>query len=357
MAAGPALLIGDDLTESIREGFKRLDLVRTYQVITTSRTDSSFTALSAPGLPPLGNKVIASGQVLWVDQRRPFRVDYPQTGKKWHVQVNYTNYTQNFFRDQNGNPVTEPSQSVKTVERTFQEFYENVSNARLRSITAGGPHGTASAVSATIPPWLTIQQTKRGPMTNSAGVPQRLERSTYRKVITVGGYVNAWNNAWDTYINTINSDSVTITQRDSQGIKYQETFAPETLLMNDVVRSDFWVDARLYFNLRFVMVYNPATWVRSVEDKGTKRYVSTDAYKPDGTKYVQADLDALGIENDWGYQEITTDNGTVALGEPVRFNGYGAEAPTLKAATYDGNIPFFLNYDDYEKKAFSALNL
>lgn len=357
-------LYDEDLNESIVDGFKRIDLIRTYKVITDSRTDSAFAARNQAGVPKLGAVVsTTTGEILQVTNVHPRRAAVDQTGRLWMVAVTMSNGTNDFPRDINGRPVSNVTQAVKDVDIQWLEEQEDVTGAKLLSITKKKPWDDAGPGDVlTVPNWLQAQQSGTGPVTNSAGVVQDVQRSTFRKLITVSKWVGTWTDYSD-YLGKINTDEITITQGDAQGTKLTEVCPARSLLLHDVIKEDVWQDGILYFRQRFVLSKHPRRWIHSQIDQGTKRILIVDEqYKPDnsGDKIDQAYLDAANIESTWGYEEITTtdQNGNVvALGEPVRFNGWGSNSPNERAATYDGNEPVFMNYQVYGERSFAGLNL
>ena len=108
------------------------------------------------------------------------------------------------------------------------------------------------------------------------------------------------------------------------------------------------------------MEHNEDTWIHSELDRGAKRRVYVGQYKPDGNTYTSDDLTALEIDGSFGYASIMTDNDKVAIGEPVLFNGSGAEQPLSReiGGTYTEGEGIYLNFDvETNLRSFSPLNL
>lgn len=335
-------------------GFIQYDLTHTYQVL-ADRNSSIVTILNWPGIPAAGSTAILGGATVWVG--RP-QVTQPNPDvDRFIVTVPYGNLTSQFERDQNGNPVSDPTKAVKRVTIDYSDEPEPVTNARLRKITYQRPEWDPLAVTRATPDWLP----EWGPVTNSAGEPIHLERTKRVKQITVQRVERNWSNTWDDYQNAINSDTVTIEVRDSDGLRATHTFKPYTLKM--VIRTpEEWKDAKLYFRPTFIMDHNTETWVHAEVDRGTKRRASLSQYNPDtGSLYTPAELNAKNINGEYGFTSIMTDGDTVAIGEPVLFNGTGAEQPTARTdgLTPTGEMePYFLNYDiETNIRPFSVLKL
>ena len=58
---GNAEKVSQDLTETINSGFLQYNVVETYQVLTDNREDPPAIALTAPGLPAIGQIAIVNG--------------------------------------------------------------------------------------------------------------------------------------------------------------------------------------------------------------------------------------------------------------------------------------------------------
>lgn len=359
---GGAELVNTSLKESVANGFLQYQYGQTYQVFTTNRTDTESVVLSASGLPAIGQTVVlaVSGQPIWCTSRTPARVAIEESATKWHVDCEFNNYTQTFERDFQGNPVTDPTEAVKRVDISYLEHSEEVDDAELLSITVG-MSGFLGGQTLVPPIWM---QNAIGPVTNSAKVPVRLTRPDYRKVIAVSQVYRDWNNDWDDFAGAINDDQITIEEKDKDGVRWSETYPEFTLRMRPPKKENVWKDARLYFRRTFIMEHNPNSWIHAELDAGTKRRVQVGQFKPDGGTYTQDDLDDLGIDGAYGYEEITTttvdadgNKTMVAIGDPVKFNGHGSEMPTPQASSYDNNSQIYLNWRTLKLKSFGGLDL
>ena len=354
--------VAETITESIVNGFVQYEVSQTFQVFLAERTTPPSQTYLATGLPPLGQEAIAgpSGERVWCTRRVPSRVDTDATQRKFHVVCTFTNFTQSFERDQQGNPVTNPVDAVKRVDVSYLQHSEPVSDALLVNFTQDGREGADGATPIQTPPWLSGRTATPGPIVKSNGVPVFVERDAHRKVIAVSQVFRDWNNNWDTYTDSINTDTITIEERDYEGIRWSETFQPFTLKMRPPRKENIWKDRSLYFRRTMIMEYNPDTWIHSELDAGSKRRVFLGQNKPGGGTYTQSDLDTLGIDGQWGYQEITTkttDGQDVAIGDPVRLNGFGMESPVSQPANYNVESQIFGNWYKHKRLPFAGLNL
>lgn len=347
----------ENASETVKNGFVELSVTQVWQVIAASRTTPFTTVLQDVGLPTLGSSAIFDTATLWVVSRVPVRVDSDATERKWNVTVQWSNNTGTYARDTNGDPVTDPTSAAKTVDVTFQEYAKPIDAAVLSSVTIGGIEGTGTALTA--PSW--ISTTDPGPIRVSTGEPVFAEKIEYTEVVTVSRIERSWTSNYDTYKNTINDATVVITESDVDGTRATYTYAAGTLRMKPITKMPIWQDAKMYFRVRFEMEHNAAGWLHSEVDRSQKRRVFVGQYKPDGGTYSQTDVnDAAGsgsTDVDYAYVSILTDDGSVAIGDPVKLNGNGAEMPIDRSSSYDTESEVYLNYEVYEEKDWSALSL
>lgn len=352
-----AELVSRTLDESIDSGFVRYELTDTYQVTTSGRSVGVFAVLSTNGLPLIGSAVEIDGTVLQCRRRKPVQPEPKGAATFWVVEVVYSNDASDYQRNIQGEPITNPTEAVKQVDLNYVESSEPVTDAVLLGATINGPTWDPSSSPIQLPPWLPVG--KVGPPTNSAGQPILLERPTYQEVVSVSRVVRNWENSWSNYLDAINSDEITITESDQDGVRFSKTYAPFTLRMDAVEKENIWRDNRLYYRVTFTMSFNRRTWLHSELDKGTERRVFIGQSRPEGGEYDQDDLDRLEIAS-VGYESITSNEGTVAIGEPIKFNGTGAEMPLarLDSQSYDDASEVHLNYRiNPEILPFADLNL
>lgn len=334
-------------------GFLQYNLVRNYQFIADDRTDGVGTAVNAPGLPELGQPLsMPDGTIVWCTSQVPTRVPGENTERKWNVACTFTNQTQQFDRDVNGNPTDDPLKVVPKFSISFQEVSEQITTARLVNIVKRD--GTA----VPLPPTLTAATSGLGPITNSAGSVRQRERRAHLKILKYSFYARNWDNAWDDLIDDTNSSEVTFKQRDIDGIRLQQTYDARKLLVINVNKEDIWKQGKLYFKATFSMLSNKATWRHQEPDEGFQRRMFAGQYKrfPAGDTYTQAEIDDQD-EPLADFQDITTwteDGSEVTIAEPVKFNGYGAEIPRRRPNTYDIDETFTLNFDIYDESDLAA---
>lgn len=359
-----ATMIGESLTESVSDGFLNYNIQQVYQVIADNRDDPPSVALNASGLPAIGQVAVVAGTSanVWCTSRAPVRVDAEATGRKWHVTCAFTNFTQEFDRDAQGNPVTDPVDAVKRIDISFQEYSAPVTDATLKRFTKNGPDWSDNAGTIATPPWLQSYTSNKTSVWRSNGVPVLLERTNFRKVISVTQSYYDWLPIWDTYIGAINSDSVTLQEVDADGVRWQETYEPYTLRMRPPQKENIWKDKKLYFRRTMIMEHNADTWIHAELDADSKRFIFVGQAKPGGGTYTQSDLDDLGITGEYGYEEITTkseDGDVVSIGNAIKLNGYGMEMPLPRADSdsYEPNGDIYSNWYVNPIKPFAVLNL
>jgi hypothetical protein len=318
--AFPKAMKSETYTESIQQGFISRELVRTYQVETDSTGAGVITALQDSSIPQLGAVLLIPNGVggterVWCMSRRPFRAYNEQSKGLWHVECRFSNRTDSFERDQNGNPITEPTDSVKRVTFDYDSYSVPIEDATLSKIECAGSQYT-------IPPWLTNRQTTKGPIVNSAGIAQFAEKQRIRRRISVQKNVRDWDATWETFEGTVNSDQVTIQEVDADGVRASHVFEAKQLRMDVVRKINTWRDGKLYFAVRFEMTENKSEngWVHVEIDKGTQRRVDPAAKKPPSgnDNYTQSELDDYGA-----FQSIVTSDenaNTVAISEPQPLN-------------------------------------
>jgi hypothetical protein len=338
-------------------GFIQYQETHTFQVL-APRTSSIVRILNWPGIPAAGSKALLAGNTVWVGSPT---VDHPQLdADRFIVTVPYTNQTSQFERNALGDPVDDPTQAVKRVTINWEDKEEPVNFARFRGATKNAPEmqGGTFITSAAKPDWV-----KDGPVTNSAGEPVMVMRKKRVKHISVSRVSRDWQQSWEDYQNAVNTDDVTIIEQDKDGTRATHSFPKYTLKMS-ISTPNEWKDGKLYFRPTFHMEYNEKTWIHAEVDRGTKRRVFVGQSKPEdkdgNTTYSADDLEKLGVfglKPQW--LSILTDNGKVAIGEPVLFNGAGAEL-TLENYLIGSVIdkPCFTNWDiELNLRPFGPLNL
>lgn len=350
MSAGAAQLIDEQISEGISSGFVRYDMTRTYQVITTDKTDSSFVALGAAGLPSIGTTVLLGGSVpIYCLRRVPKRTELTATGKKWNITTTWSNDAgQSFLRTPGGLPTFNPVDTARQVQVEYQETSEPIRDAQFLSITDGPFHNGTTVAPA--PTWLAGTV---GPIINSAGDPILSERPNYNRIVKVWKWYRDYPDQLEDYINNINSAEVTITITDIDGPRGSLVFPAKTLRVGTPVVEERWMDGRLYFRAGMVLIEDKRTWIHSELDRGQRYRVFNGQIRSDGTNWTDAQLAALDPEvraGQFGLLDIEQEG--YAPGEPIRLNGNGA--PCQYDAT-NKDKAFYVNFKVFDETDFSGI--
>lgn len=345
----------DQYSESINRGFVRRELTRVYQV----DASSALAALNDPDVPLLGSSLIISGgggnEKVWCRKRTPTRPFNESSKTLWHVTCTFTNDTDEFERDSNGDPVSDPVDAVKRVDIGYNQVSVPVTDATLWKIQQNG-------ADLATPGWLNQHLTVGGPIVNSAGVPRLAEKQIIQRTIAVQRNVRNWDPTWDTYTSSVNEDTVTIREEDADGVRATHVFDPYTLRMDVVRKINTWRDGKLYFAVRFEMTeaLEGQDWRHREIDRGIKQRV--EPYFPKnkkGEEYTPQDFENAIFENVMTKSTDPDGNvNSVAISEPVKFNGEGRPLgfPRVNGSVNDsGHVE--LIFDKYPAKIFGTLNL
>ena len=281
-----AQLISETTKETVQKGFLQLGVTQVFQVILPDRDDGADDALSAAGVPNIGSSGTFNTITLYLIDRTAARVDADATGKKWNITCQYSNNTEQFARDTNGQPVTNPTNEAKRVDIQYLEYSEPVTDATFLEVTEGGGHSVGTALTA--PSWM-----DDGNVTVSTGETVHAERTAYRQNITVTRLESSWTSSYDSYVNTINNASLTITETDSTGTKATYTFDAKTLRMKPITKQPVWIDSNLYFRVSFPMEHKVDTWIHAEADVSQSERIYAGQDKPGGGTWTQAEIDDL----------------------------------------------------------------
>tara|TARA_R110000803_G_scaffold19350_2_gene50772 strand:- start:223 stop:1290 length:1068 start_codon:yes stop_codon:yes gene_type:complete len=353
-----AELITENASENVKDGFVELKVTQVYQVVLANRTDTFITALAASGLPALGHAGTFGAATLYAISRTPSRVDDDATGRKWNVTVNYSNNTQNFDRDENGSPVTDPTNAVKTVDIQYLEYSEPITDAIFESVTEGGGYSVGTSLT-TQPTWL-----DSGNVCVSTGESILAQRTAYRQVITVSRLESSWTSTYEDYNNQINNAPLTITETDSTGVVATYSFPAKTLRMKPITKQPVWIDSELFFRITFPMEHKADTWVHAEADASQSERIFVGQVKPGGGTWTQLEIDALYPDATagtvkWAWLTITEKNeagDSIAVGDSRPINGTGARLG-VDATTNVNGESCYVNWKIYGEENFSALNL
>jgi hypothetical protein len=354
-----AELISENASENVKAGFIELGVVQVWQTITANRSDAFTVALGASGIPAIQSSGTFGGQTLYVISRTPSRVDGDATGRKWHITVTWSNRTESFDRNKDGEPVNTPTQAVKDVDIQFLEYAEPITDAKFLNVTEGGGSGGNGTAIGTQPTWL-----KDGNILVSTGETVLATRNQYREIITVSRNEASWSSAYADYTNTVNNASLTITEEDSSGTKATYTYPAKTLKMKPISKQPVWKDGVLYFRVSFSMEYNELTWIHSELDASQSERVYVGQKKPGGGTYTQADIDKMNPDATagtvkFGIVPMTFKNlegDIIAVGDRRPLNGTGARLGVDESTNTQGKS-CFVNWEIFETKDWSSLNL
>ncbi|MCP4476720.1 MAG: hypothetical protein GY818_01350 [Planctomycetaceae bacterium] len=360
-----AELISENASENVKAGFVELGVVQVWQTITSARSDPFTVALGAAGLPAIQQSSTFGGQTLYVISRTPSRVDDDATGRKWHITVTWSNRTESFDRNKDGEPVNTPTQAVKDVDIQYLEYSEPITDAKFLNVTIGGGAGGSGTVLAPgtgnndYRNWL-----KDGAVLVSTGESVLATRNQYREIITVSRNEASWNSNYADYTNTVNNASLTITEQDSSGTKATYTYPAKTLKMKPITKQPVWKDGVLYFRVSFSMEYNELTWIHSEVDASQSERVYVDQLKPGGGAYTQADIDKMNPEATAGSVKfgivpitfLNLDGDTVAVGDRRLLDGRGGRLGNAETSNTQGKS-HYTNWEIFEEKDWSSLNL
>lgn len=356
-------LLSENATESIRNGFIELGVDQIWQVITASRTTAFTAVLLDPTLPALGSSQLFDGQLLYLVDRRPSRVNQDATGRKWEVNCQWSNRTASYMRNVQGEPVSDPVDAAKNVDITWQEYSEPITNATFRNQTEDGGFSVGTTIAAPYPPWF-AQPAQPGPVRVSTGEPVLAERIAYRQNIQVSRIERDWNATYEEYTNALNTEQVVITESDKDGVRATYTYEQYTLRMKPVTKQPMWQDGKMYFRIFFEMEHNVATWIHSEADVSQKYRAFEDQWKGDGTQMTDTDVQKAAVPNtvgaEYNFASIMTetDGNKVAIGQPMKLNGWGQKMPVRRGeGTYNVDSDIYMNFDIYPLKSYGPLNL
>jgi hypothetical protein len=354
-----AELISENASENVKAGFIELGVVQVWQTITANRNDAFTVALGASGVPAIQSSGTFGGQTLYVISRTPSRVDDDATGRKWHITVTWSNRTESFDRNKDGEPVNTPTQAVKDVNIQYLEYAEPITDAVFIECTEGGGINSGGTAITPQPTWL-----KDGNILVSTGETVLATRNQYREVITVSRNEASWNSTYGSFTNTMNASQLVITEEDSSGTKATYTYPVNTLKMKPITKQPVWKDGVLYFRVSFSMEYNENTWLHSELDASQSERVYVGQKKPGGGTYTQADIDKMNPDATagsvkFGIVPMTFKNlegDIIAVGDRRPLNGTGARLGVDETTNTQGKS-CFTNWNIFEAKDWSSLNL
>jgi hypothetical protein len=216
----------------------------------------------------------------------------------FNVTCHFSNATTKYERDVDGNPVSNPEDIVPKVDISFDEYSEPATDAHLIGFTDASETDPFTAAIKTPPPYLSNRQSvdvgnfTGGPVVNSANdaVPN-IQQRRHNKRITYWTWHRNWDSSWEQFLDKVNLYQLTISQFDQEGIRLQYSFAPLTVVVNDLIKEDHWRNGRLYFRRGIAMMHNPRGWLTKINDEGYNEALFNGQYKGGGaTTYTTSDL-------------------------------------------------------------------
>lgn len=361
MPAGPANLVDEMAAETLKLGTPLIRLTLVYEVFTDSRSEPSSVVLAAPELPALRAAYTYNGTELYCVGRTPRRQSMPDTGRKWHVNVEYTNDNTAFLHDAFGIPVSDPTNAVKRVEIDYTSREEPIFDAKLRNLTVGP---FADAYDSTKPDFVDPQKlaatpshladriSTGGPIVNSAGDIRYATAPSFQRRLTIRKWVSSWSpTIQNDYLGGINDSEVLIEEGYGGTTTAEHRFPPLTLRVEDVFKRDVWLNGRLYYEATVVLQEDKKTWIHSEIDAGQRMRVSLNLLDIDGSTFTTEKLQAYTppIADD-EFRLVDIEREGIAPGDPMKLNGVGGIYNT-EDETY------FVNFNKFKIVDFSGLDL
>lgn len=345
-------------SRTIESGRIIYDLTNVYQVIANADTDTVFMVLNYPEVLQVGQLALAAdGTQLFADgQRNAYRPEGIQSKSKWHVELHFTNRT----NDQDGqlppDPTTgqhvqDPTDAPQQVEIGYTAAYEPVRDASF--VRVENQLGTL----VTPPPDMIgytgyVRNTSKEILWDAK---KRVFLPTWR----VSRIVNEWPATWDALPGTTNNAAIQITQSDPTGPKLTRSYGAREGMLLNIQKQDMWTAGRLYFKATFLIAIDETNLHRVKHpDVGTRRLLFVGQYRNNiGQPSLKWDQPALDLFPDRN-PPITSGNTQYIASEPVPLNGYGQEIPKESFETYDPERDsFYVVYDVASMADWSVLGI
>jgi hypothetical protein len=360
-----------DLVERLVDGFLQYDYTEVWQV----DASGPAAALQDASLPTIGTQYAISGvsQPVYCYQRQPRRRSDTQAKSLFDVICSFTNAVTRYERTVDGLPANEPEQIVPRVDVTFEEYNDTKQSAYFVGVFSIAQHPSEYTPEGSFqtPSYMKVPgYDYEWSIINSANEPfGNVNVSKHTKRITYWSWHRDWETKWDDWLDVVNSEAVTITQRDKEGERLKYDFKPFQLLIKDIVKEDHWRDGRLYFRRGIVFSFKEDCWFYRRLDEGLNERIYEGQYKPDGTQVTASDMTSWFGSNASTYEQIPVtfyrpadDTGPrneflpVAPSEPQVLNGWGRlnGVPT----PYDNGLLFkYIAYMPYRLGDFNELGI
>lgn len=315
MAVTEINLVGTSYSDRVENGHLKISFTQHYEAIIDDPSgDSAIEVGTDPRLPQRGSAYATStGYVVWCQSVGDVSIQARDANRTVvQVPVLFTNDTENWPLDSQGQPTDNPAEVAQKVTITAEEIRVPIDKAEYL-----GTFNQKDEIWINIPDLAIGDQS---PIINSAHQPQERFTTVYRDVIRIVDFKRTWDNTWDTYKGAINDDEVTIAQEDGEGTRLSKTYGAYNLLCQTVQQEDVWKDGKLWFKRTIVLRHNQDGWYHKVPDMGVVE------------RQANGNFAGLFVEDN-----------TVAVSEPVKLNGEGKAQPTTitTGEVYDAKDTFY----------------
>ena len=356
----------DTANESIERGIRRIMVVQTYIVITDVVNEPIGNIVNAPGIPALNDTFAYQSDTVRCVAKRP--QSDANSRRKWLVMVTYSNDTEDRPVDNQGQPSQVSTDIAPWVTIDWFTEMDEVREAQFDGVYTASQLKDGGTKETFVPKKLNTTEDflagTVGPIVNSAMQPQpgAAQKPFTRAIVRHHSYQRPWDNTWDTYINAVNTDEVTLSMSDASGPQWTRIFPAYSLKCTDVEMQREWKQGELSFLRVVVMSYHPDSQGGQqrhfdLEDKGTVRHIFAGQWKEDGSVY---DTDALvnefGLGVPSGQSKLKVDGKTTSVSSEFNLNGYGMQLPVRNPANSTPSEIHFMRYKIYlNEKAFMPL--
>lgn len=378
-----------DLAERLIDGYMQYDYTETWQV----SASGIAAALLDADLPRIGQEyaILGISAPVYCYQRVPRRRSDSQAKTVFDVVCSFTNAINRYERTIEGLPASTPEEIAPRLIVELEE-YEYESGSILCGITgAWVPHPLSDGISfRQPPPYLqdriivapTEDNLYYGEIVNSANDQIKINISRrYRKKITYWTWHRTWDDEWEGFIDSVNTNDVTMTQYDKDGLRMQLDYGPYELRCTGVIKEDHWRDGRLWFRRGVQMLakekatgfWSDTKWFERIVDKGFNEMIWEGQFAGVGTEKLTRNDVEIQLGEDAPYfakrpiallQKDPELNQPfwVAPAEPILLNGHGLRAgysspdfiTSNSSETYNTAYLFYLTY---RPKDFTVLDL
>jgi hypothetical protein len=378
-----------ELAERLIDGYMQYDYTETWQVTASGIS----AALLDADLPRIGQEytIVGISAPVYCYQRVPRRRSDTQAKNTFDVVCSFTNAINRYERTIEGLPASTPEEIAPRLEVTLEEFTEDRAyGAHLCGITDSPFSSDPRSVGGFLqpPPYLANRIAVAPDIEAGTYYPSQLVNSAndqigkvsrrwYRKKIVYWTWHRNWSEGWEEWIDCVNTDDVTMTQYDKDGLRMKLEYGPYELLCTGVIKEDHWRDGRLWFRrgVQLSAKRYGETWFDKVRDEGYNEMLWEGQFVGKGTDTLtRADIETQLGENAAYYAKrpialLQLDNDVntplwVAPSEPIALNGHGLRKgysspseicpPNTEPPT---DFDVYLFYLNYRPASFAPLDL